>query len=204
MKNTTYIEKCLEFDAVTYVLTFPKSGTVAYNTKKNRILLKKGVFYWASKSVISVEKGVCFFRPKYAKKGVFFKLGYERGIRFGREGWGVCVVCVCVGGVGVGGWGGVGGWWEGVGQGWGVAGGGEIIDAILSSKLCPSFYPSICLSYIRPFVRQSVCLFVCSLTQCRDIRELKKKKKKKYAKIYQTIAYHTVLNVIHHGIDNQI
>ena len=42
--------------------------------------LKKGVFYWASKSAISVEKGV-FFSSKIREKGVFFKLGYERGIR---------------------------------------------------------------------------------------------------------------------------
>ena len=61
-----------------------KKGTVAYITKKNRVLLKNGVLYWASKSAISVEKG-CFFRPKSAKRWCFFTLGYERGIRFGRE-----------------------------------------------------------------------------------------------------------------------
>ena len=44
------------------------------------------VFYWASKSGISVEKGV-IFSSKIREKGVFFKLGYERGIRFDRE-WG--------------------------------------------------------------------------------------------------------------------
>ena len=36
MKNTTYIEKCLEFDAVRYILTFTKKGTVAYIMKKSR------------------------------------------------------------------------------------------------------------------------------------------------------------------------
>ena len=36
MKNTTYIEKRLEFDAVTYILTFTKRGTVADITKKSR------------------------------------------------------------------------------------------------------------------------------------------------------------------------
>ena len=84
MKNTTYKEKCLEFDAVTYIITFTKKGNVAYTyiTKKNRVFLKKGVFYWASKSAISVEKWVFF--SKIREKGVFFKLGYERGIRFGR------------------------------------------------------------------------------------------------------------------------
>ena len=35
MKNTTYIEKCLEFDAVTYILTFTKKGTVAYIMTKS-------------------------------------------------------------------------------------------------------------------------------------------------------------------------
>ena len=43
-----------------------------------------------------------FFSPRIRKKGVFFKLGYERGIRFGRE-WG-----------GVG-WGGDWGWVVGAG-----------------------------------------------------------------------------------------
>ena len=44
MKNTAYIEKCLEFDAVTYILTFTKKGTTAYIAKKSRVLPKKGVF----------------------------------------------------------------------------------------------------------------------------------------------------------------
>ena len=70
--------------AVTYILTFTKKGTVAYITK-NRFLLKIGVFYWASKSTISVEKGV-FFSSNIREKEVFFKLGYERGIRVGRGG----------------------------------------------------------------------------------------------------------------------
>ena len=63
---------------------FHKKGTAAYITKKNHVLLKKGVFYWASKSAISVEKGVFFF-SKIREKGLFFKLGNECGIRFGRE-----------------------------------------------------------------------------------------------------------------------
>ena len=44
----------------------------------------KGVFYWASNPVISVDKRV-FFLPKSAEKGCFFKLGCEHSIRFGRE-----------------------------------------------------------------------------------------------------------------------
>ena len=69
MKNMTYIEKCLEFDAVTYILTFTKNDTLTYITKKSR-LFKKGVFYWASKSEISVEKGVFFF-VQNPRKGMF-------------------------------------------------------------------------------------------------------------------------------------
>ena len=42
------------------------------------------MFYWASKPAISVENGVCF-SSKMREKGVFFKLQYEHGIRFGRE-----------------------------------------------------------------------------------------------------------------------
>ena len=41
------------------------------------------MFNWASKSTISVEKGV--FLSKIREKGVSFKLGYEHGIRFGPE-----------------------------------------------------------------------------------------------------------------------
>ena len=44
----------------------------------------KGVFYWASKSAISGEKGWVFL-SQILEKGVFFKLGFEHGIRFGRE-----------------------------------------------------------------------------------------------------------------------
>ena len=74
MKNTTYIEKCREFDVVAYILTFTKR--VLYLTlRNNRVLLKKGVFYWTSKSAISVGKGVFFFRPKSAKRGCFSNLG---------------------------------------------------------------------------------------------------------------------------------
>ena len=64
MKNMTYIEKCLEFDAVTYILTITKRYLSIYDEKiydeKIAFCLKRGVFYWASKSAISVEKGVFF------------------------------------------------------------------------------------------------------------------------------------------------
>ena len=62
---------------------FHKKSTLSYMTKK-RILLKRVVFYWALKSAI-LKKGC--FSSKIREKGVFFELGYEHGIRFGRE-WG--------------------------------------------------------------------------------------------------------------------
>ena len=62
MKNTTYIEKCLEFDAVTYILTFTKKGTLAYITKKISFCLKKGCFIGPENQRCRLKKG-CFFRP---------------------------------------------------------------------------------------------------------------------------------------------
>ena len=41
---------------------------------KSRFVLKT-VFYWTSKSAISFEKGVGFFRPETAKRGCFPSLG---------------------------------------------------------------------------------------------------------------------------------
>ena len=70
MKNTTYIEKCLEFDAVTYILTFMKKGYCSLYCEKIAFCLKRGVILGASKSAISVEKRV-FFRPKSAKRRCF-------------------------------------------------------------------------------------------------------------------------------------
>ena len=95
MKNTTYTKKILDFDTV--FLTFTKGYFILYN--------EKGVFYWISKSAISVEKGMVFFRPKF---GCFSNLGTS-------------MVYALVGnGVGWGG-GGVGGWgWGEVGVGVGV------------------------------------------------------------------------------------
>ena len=47
--------------------------------EKTRFVKKKKVFYWASKSTISVEKGV--FSPQIQEKGVFYRLGDKQGIR---------------------------------------------------------------------------------------------------------------------------
>ena len=77
MKNTTYI------DVVAYIPTFTKR--VLYLTlRKNRVLLKKGCFIGRRNQRFRLKKG-CFFSSKIREKGVFFKLRYERGIRFGRE-----------------------------------------------------------------------------------------------------------------------
>ena len=82
MKNTTYIEKSPEFEKLSS-LSQQRYFTL-YN-EKTSFALKKGVFHWASKSAISIEKGV-HFSSGILEKGVFFKLGYEHGIRFGRNG----------------------------------------------------------------------------------------------------------------------
>ena len=57
-----------------------------YLWQKNAFGLE-GVFYWATKSAISVKKGG-FFSSKILEKGVFFKLEYECGKRFAWE-WGL-------------------------------------------------------------------------------------------------------------------
>ena len=41
MKNTTFIEKCLEFDAVTYILTFTKEYFSLYYETKSCFAKKK-------------------------------------------------------------------------------------------------------------------------------------------------------------------
>ena len=43
-----------------------------------------GGCYWASRTAVSIEKGVSV-SSKIRERGVFFKLGYKHGIRFGRE-----------------------------------------------------------------------------------------------------------------------
>ena len=111
MKNTMYTEKCL----IQLISLSQKGCFILYNENKIAFCFKKGRFIGPKNLAFSVEKGV-FFSPRIREKGVFFKLGYERGIRFGREwgwgwGWGcggcgvgvgVCV-CVCGGGGGGGG-----------------------------------------------------------------------------------------------------
>ena len=71
-----------EFDTVNFI--FQKGHFILYNLK-NRFFFKKGrAFYWASRTAAPIEKGVSF-SSKIRESGVFFKLGYEHGIRFGRE-----------------------------------------------------------------------------------------------------------------------
>ena len=71
---------------------FHIKGTLSYRTKQNVLLFKKwGVFYWASKSAISVGKGMFSFRQKSAKRVCYSNLSTSIHGRFGR----VCV-CVCV------------------------------------------------------------------------------------------------------------
>ena len=53
---------------------------------KSRFALERGVILDLIISDFAVEKGV-FFSPRIREKGVFVKLGYKRGIRFGWE-WG--------------------------------------------------------------------------------------------------------------------
>ena len=90
MKNTKYIEKYVEFDAVTYILTFTKKGNVAYITKKSRFAWKRGVLLGSKISDFGWKGGV-FFRPKSAKRGCFSNLGTS-------------VVCTLVGRGGGGGY----------------------------------------------------------------------------------------------------
>ena len=52
--------------------------------RKNRVLLKKGCFIKPQNQRFRLKKGF-FLSSKIREKGVFFKLGYERGIRFGRK-----------------------------------------------------------------------------------------------------------------------
>ena len=70
MKITTYIKKCHKFDAVTYILTFTKNGTVAYITKTNRVLLKRGCFIGPQNQRFRLKKG-CFVVRNPWKGGVF-------------------------------------------------------------------------------------------------------------------------------------
>ena len=72
-------------------------------TKKSPFAEERGVLLSLKISDFGWKRGI--FSSKIREKEVFFKLGYEHGIRFSRE----CVcVCVCGGGGGGGGGGGSG------------------------------------------------------------------------------------------------
>ena len=79
MKNTTCIEKCPEFDTVTYILTFTEKVLRLYN-EKNAFCLKMGVLLGLKINDLGRKMG-CFF-VQNPRKEVFFKIGYERGIFF--------------------------------------------------------------------------------------------------------------------------
>ena len=85
VKYTTYIEKCIELDAVTYILTITK-GYFSLCYEKIVFCLKRGVLLSLKISDFGWKR--TFLSSKNSEKGVFFKLWYERGIRFGREGGG--------------------------------------------------------------------------------------------------------------------
>ena len=60
MKNTTYIETCIEFDAVTYILTITKGYYSLYD-EKNRVLFKKGCFIEPQNQPFRLKKFFFFF-----------------------------------------------------------------------------------------------------------------------------------------------
>ena len=69
MKNTTYIEKCLEIDTVV-ILTFTKKVYFILYSKKNVFAFKKKWYFIGPKiQLFLLIKFFCFF--------VFFKLGFE-------------------------------------------------------------------------------------------------------------------------------
>ena len=86
MKNTTYKENVL---SLIQLFHFHKKGYFFLYVEKNAFYLKRGVLL-ALKISDFGWKGLFLvvFSSKIREKGVFFKLGYERGIRFGREGRG--------------------------------------------------------------------------------------------------------------------
>ena len=83
MKNTTYIETCLEFDTVIH---FHKKGTVSYTTKKKALCLKRGCFIGPQNQRFCLKKG-CFFVQNPRKGGVFSNLATSMLYTSGRE-WG--------------------------------------------------------------------------------------------------------------------
>ena len=97
MKNTTYIEKCIEFDTV--ILTFTKNVLYLIYIPTRTAFCLKRVVLLGLKSTISVEKGVLFFFFFYiqnSRKGGVFQT--QTWARAWHTLWsGVCAcVCVCV------------------------------------------------------------------------------------------------------------
>ena len=70
MKNTTYIEKCLEYDVVTYILTFTKRVLYLIFRKKIAFWIKKRCFIGHQNQRFRLKKG-CFFFQNPRKGGVF-------------------------------------------------------------------------------------------------------------------------------------
>ena len=84
MKILCTWKKCLQEDTI--ILAFTKRVRCLIYNERICVLLKKGVFYWTSKSAISVEKQVLFFlHPKSGKWEWFSNLGTSMCVRFGRE-----------------------------------------------------------------------------------------------------------------------
>ena len=75
------------FDTIN--LAFTKGYFILYNENKITFCFKKGFLLDLKISDFDWKRGV--FSQRIREKGVFFKLGYERGIRFGRE-WGDRVI----------------------------------------------------------------------------------------------------------------
>ena len=69
-----------------HVFSLHKKGTVTYITKKLRFAKKKkrgGILLGLKINDFGWKRGV--LSSQIREKGVFFELGYERGIRFGRR-----------------------------------------------------------------------------------------------------------------------
>ena len=84
MKNTTYLENVFSL-MQWHIFSLSQIGYFSLYHEKIAFCLKRGVF-------LGLEIGWFFFSYEIREKGVFFKHGHERGIRFGQES-----VCVCVG-----------------------------------------------------------------------------------------------------------
>ena len=79
MKNTMYIENCLEFDTII--------PTLSYITKNYRVLLKRGCFIEPQNQRFRLKKVVWFFRPDFAKRVCFPNLGTSMDEHTREWGW---------------------------------------------------------------------------------------------------------------------